>query len=283
MDWLQRARRRCLLRPHQHFRIPCCKLVHTAAQNNFSRANEHQVRQHVLNLFHLMRRHHNRPAPVEIIVQQRIVKLLPVQNVQPQRRLIQHQQSRVNRHHHRQVQLRHHPFRKFTHFARPRDRRLRQKRLRLRPVKSRMNSFYVIQQLPHPNPPRQHRHIRDERHIPHQQLALRPRIPPQHSQLTLIRHQSQNRVQRRRFPRSIRPDQSKNSPFFHAQIHSIQRLRRAVRFSNASCLYACHSVSVPPLPRSVFPHRVSPRPLHPRRAILPPSAPVFVSSHGSAP
>ena len=48
---------------------------------------------------------------IEVIVQQGIVELLPVQDVETQRRLIEQEQPRVDRHDQREVELGHHSFR----------------------------------------------------------------------------------------------------------------------------------------------------------------------------
>ena len=58
-----------------------------------------------------MRRHHDGAAVIEVIVQQRIVELFAIQDVETKRRLVEHEQLRVDRHDQREVQLRHHAFR----------------------------------------------------------------------------------------------------------------------------------------------------------------------------
>ena len=58
-----------------------------------------------------MRRYHDGTAAIEVIVQQRIVKLFAIQDVQAKRGLIQHQQLCVDRHDQREMQLRYHAFR----------------------------------------------------------------------------------------------------------------------------------------------------------------------------
>ena len=60
--------------------------------------DEHEIGQNVLNFFNLMRRDDDRPFAVEIIVQQRVVELFTKQNVETECRLIEHQQSCVDRH-----------------------------------------------------------------------------------------------------------------------------------------------------------------------------------------
>src|SRR5207237_5888352 len=107
---LQRSGHRNLSGVHRDFHISRFKLFHAATQHDSSAVYEHQVCENVLQFLYLVRCHDNSAATVEVIVQQGIVELLPKQNVEPQRRLVQHQQSRVNRHDQRKVQLRHHPF-----------------------------------------------------------------------------------------------------------------------------------------------------------------------------
>ena len=48
---------------------------------------------------------------IEVIVQQRIVELFAIENVETKRRLVQHQQFRVNRHDQREMQLGDHALR----------------------------------------------------------------------------------------------------------------------------------------------------------------------------
>ena len=65
--------------------------------------NEHHVREHMLDLVHLMGRDQDRASLVEVVVQQGIVELLAVQNIEAERGFVQHQQPRVHSHDHRQV------------------------------------------------------------------------------------------------------------------------------------------------------------------------------------
>ncbi len=48
---------------------------------------------------------------IEVIVQERVVELFAIEDVETQRRLIEHEQFRVDRHDEREMQLRHHAFR----------------------------------------------------------------------------------------------------------------------------------------------------------------------------
>src|SRR5580692_11224320 len=108
---------RDLLGMHCHFQIARLQLFHAALEYDAAAVDEHEIGEDVLDLFHLMRRHYDGAVTIKVVVQQRIVELLAVQDVQTQRRLVQHQQSRVNRHDQSEVQLSHHPLGQFPHPA----------------------------------------------------------------------------------------------------------------------------------------------------------------------
>ena len=108
VHWLERPRGCELLGMHHHFQIPRIEFLHAAFEHDATAVDEHEIGQNLLDLFHLMRRHHDRAAAIEIIVQQRVVELFAKQDVETKRRLVQYEQFRVNRHDQREVQLRHH-------------------------------------------------------------------------------------------------------------------------------------------------------------------------------
>ena len=114
---LERPRGRELLGIHHHFQIARLEFFHAAFEHDAAAVDEHEVGEDVLDLFHLMRRHHDGAAAIEVVVQQRVVELLAIQDVEAKRRLIQHQQFRVDRHDQREVQLGHHALRQFPHLA----------------------------------------------------------------------------------------------------------------------------------------------------------------------
>jgi len=213
--WASCARSSKLLRNHSHFLVARFHFVHAAIQHDAAAIDEHQIGKHMLNLIHLVRRHHNRAAAVEIVIQQGIVKLLPIENVETQRRLIQHQQLRINRHHQGKMQLGHHALRQLPHSAVTPDRGLRQKAFRLRAIEPRMHAYEIVERLRNSQPARQHRDIGNKTDVAHQQIALRPRVAPEHAQRSLIRSQSENRIQRGRFARAVWTNQSENAPFLN--------------------------------------------------------------------
>ena len=86
-------------------------LLHAALENDAPAVNEHQIGEHMLDFIYLMGRHHDGAVAIVIVVQQGIVELLAVQDVEAKRRLVEHQQPRVDGHNQSQVQLRHHALR----------------------------------------------------------------------------------------------------------------------------------------------------------------------------
>src|SRR5258708_28212720 len=93
-----------LLGIHHDFQIARLEFFHAAIEYDAAPIDKHEIREDVLNLFHLMCGHHDSSAAIEVVVQQRIVELLAIQDVETQRRLVQHQQSRINGHYHSQGQ-----------------------------------------------------------------------------------------------------------------------------------------------------------------------------------
>src|SRR6185312_3346979 len=90
MERLERTRRGQALGVHRHLRIPRLEVLHAAGEHDPPAVDEHEIGEHVLDLLDLMRRHHDRPAAIEIIVEQRVVELLPIEDVEAERRLVEH-------------------------------------------------------------------------------------------------------------------------------------------------------------------------------------------------
>src|SRR5262249_10080735 len=107
----QCAGRYNLIGVHCYFHISRLELFHAAAQYDSAAINEPQIRKDVLQFFDLVRGDHDRAVAVEVVVQQGVVKLLAKQDVEAKRRLVEHQQSRINRHDQGEMQLRHHALR----------------------------------------------------------------------------------------------------------------------------------------------------------------------------
>src|ERR1043166_8961235 len=74
---------------HHDFHVARFKFFHAALEHDAAAIDEHEIGEHVLNLFNLMRGHDDRSAAIEIIVQQRMVKFLPKQKVQAKRRFVE--------------------------------------------------------------------------------------------------------------------------------------------------------------------------------------------------
>src|SRR6516165_5548661 len=261
-------------RDYRHFQIPRLELLHAAIEYDPAAVDEYEIGQHILDLFHLMGGHNNGAVPVEVVVQQRIVELLAIENVQPKCRLVEHQQFGVNGHHEREVQLRYHAFRQFPDLAVALDRGLPKKTLRLRAVESRMHSGEVVECLRNPDPACQHGDVSDEANIAHQLIALDPRVASDYLQFSLIRREADNRVQRGGLAGAVRTDQPEDAALFDAQIDPIERDGRAKGLAEPACFYACHGFSAPPLWR-----RAKARGFCRLRAVLP----VRARAAGSSP
>ncbi len=182
---------------------------------------------------------------IEVVIQQRIVELLAIQDVEAKRRLVQHQQFRVNGHDQSEVQLGHHALRQFPDLAGAPDGGLGKKTFRLRAIESRMHAGDVVESLRNPHPARQHGDIGNEADIAHELIALGPRVASEHLQLSLIRGEAENRIERGGLACAVGTDESEDAALFNTQIDAVQRDRCAERLAETACFYACHGFSAP--------------------------------------
>src|SRR5437879_13375052 len=106
-----------MLRIHHYFHITRVEFFHAALQRDPTPVDEHEIGKDILDLLDLVRRYDDCAAVIEVIVQQRIVELFEIKDVQSKRRIVQHQQFRVNAHNQPEMQLSHHSFRYFTYPA----------------------------------------------------------------------------------------------------------------------------------------------------------------------
>src|ERR1035438_527654 len=93
---------------YRNFKLACLDLVHAAIENDVAAVHEHDVGEHVLNLIDLMGGDQDGAAAIEIVIEQRIVELLPIENVEAKGGLVEQEQPRVDGHRQREVQLRNH-------------------------------------------------------------------------------------------------------------------------------------------------------------------------------
>src|SRR6267142_1167678 len=183
-----------LLGIHHHFQIARLEFLHAAIEYDAAAVDEHDIGEDVLDLFHLMCGHDDGAAAIEVVVQQRIVELLAIQDVQTKRRLVQHQQFRVNGHDQGEMQLRDHALRQFPDLVGATDACLRKKTFRLRAIESRMHAREVIKSLPNPHPAWKHCDIGNEAGIAHELIALGPGVASEHLQFSLVWREAENRV-----------------------------------------------------------------------------------------
>src|SRR5207249_11407613 len=93
---------------------------------------------------------------------------------------------------------------------------------------------------------RQHRDIGDERDVAHELFARGPWIAPEHGQLSFVRGEPENRVERGSLACAVGADNSKDAALFDTQIDAIQRDSFAESLAETACFYGCHVSSGPP-------------------------------------
>ena len=76
---------------------------------------------------------------------------------------------------------------------------------------------------------------------PHELFARIPRIAPEHGQLSVVRSEPKNRIERGGLARAIGTDQSEDAALFHAKIDIVQRDGCAENFAETACFYRCHN------------------------------------------
>ena len=216
MNRLERPCRGELFGKHHQFQIARLEIFHAATEHDAAAVDEHEIGQDVLDLFHLMGGHHDGAAAIEVVVQQGIVELFAIENVEAQRRLVEHQQFRVNSHEQGEVQLGHHALRQFPDSTGALDGGLGQKTFRLGTIESRVHACDVVECLRNPHPARQHRDIGDEGDVEHELIAFGPGVAAEHPQFALILCEAENGVERGGFARAIRADEPEDAAFFDA-------------------------------------------------------------------
>ena len=117
---------------------------------------------------------------------------------------------------------------------------LARKVFRLRTIESGMHAGDVLQRLRNFYPARQHGDIGNEADITHELVAFTPGVAAEHLQLSLVRGETQDGVERRRLAGAIGTDESKDAALFHTQIEAVQRDGCAEGLAEAASFYACH-------------------------------------------
>ena len=79
--------------------------------------------------------------------------------------------------------------------------------------------------------------------IAHELLARSPRVAPEHLQFSFVGSETENRIQRGRFARAVRADESEDTTLFDPQIDAVERDSCAEGFAKSACFYRCHDFS----------------------------------------
>ena len=230
---------------HHHFQVARLELLHAALEHDAAAVDEHEVGEDVLDLFDLVGRHHDGAAAIEVVVQQRVVELLAIEDVEAERRLVQHQQLRVDGHDQGEVQLGHHALRQLPDLARALDGGPGQEALRLRAIESRMHAGDVVERLRDPHPARQHGDVGDEADVAHELIALGPGVAAEHLQLALVGGEAEDRVERGGLAGAVGTDEAEDAALFDAQVDAVERDGRAEGLAQAARFDAGHGFSAP--------------------------------------
>src|ERR1700728_57197 len=104
-----------------------------------------------------------------------------------------------------------------------------------------MHAGHIFEGLRNPHPAWQYGDIGDEADIAHELIALGPWIATEHPQFTLVRSETENRVERGALACAVRTDESKDTALFHSQIDTVQRNGCAEGLAQAACFDHCHN------------------------------------------
>src|ERR1700751_4740494 len=91
VNWHESPCRGELVGMNHHFRVARLEFFHAAIQYDAAPIDEHDVGEDVLHFFDLMRGYDDGTFAIEVVVQQRIVKLFAIEDVQPERRFVKDQ------------------------------------------------------------------------------------------------------------------------------------------------------------------------------------------------
>src|SRR5262249_13148803 len=213
--------------------------LHGALQYNMAAIDEDDVRQKVLDLLDLMGRENDGALPVEIIIQQRVIELPPEQQVEAERRLIQHQQPRIDRQDEGEMQLGHHAFGELAHAAAHLDIGLSQEVRRARPIEPGMYATDEVERLADAQPARQHRNVRNETDVLHELIPLGTRIASEDAQLSVELRQAQDGLEKSRLARAIGANQSHYATRLDGKADRVHGGRGPIRFPHSSRFNYC--------------------------------------------
>ena len=166
---------------------------HGRIEHDLAVLDEDDVGEDVLDLLDLVRGDEDGAFLVEIVIQQVVVEGAAEQQVEAERRLVEHQQPRVDGQDQRQVQLRDHALGELAHATVLADVGLGEKFFGALAIEARVDAGDEIQRLRDFQPARQHRDVCDEAHLVHELVALGARIAAEHLELTVKGRETRGR------------------------------------------------------------------------------------------
>ncbi len=88
---VERTPRCDLVGIHRDFEKARLEFFHAAIEYDAAAVDEHDIGEDVLQLFDLVRGNDDGAFPIEVVVQQGIVELLAIEDVETERRFVEHQ------------------------------------------------------------------------------------------------------------------------------------------------------------------------------------------------
>src|SRR5271165_1391868 len=103
-----------------------------------------------------------------------------------------------------------------------------------------MHAGDVVQELRDLYPARQDGDIGNKADIAHEAIAFGPGVAAEDFQISLIRGEAENGVERGGFASTVGTDEYEDAAFFHAQVDGVQRDGCSESFTEAACFNDGH-------------------------------------------
>src|SRR6056297_760857 len=230
------------------FGIALMDVVHRAVQDQLSVLDEDQVGQDMYDLLDLMSRDDDGSLVVETLIEKIRIEAFAQDDVETQRRFIEHQQLGVDGHDQGQMELDNHSLGQALDLGIHLDLGVLQIEHALLSRKSRVQLFGQLNNVFDPRPSRQHGDIGNEADILHQAIAGAGRIETQNFEIAIIAAEPENRLESRGLAGSVRSDQADDTARGNVEIDAVQGSGLAKAPAEVSCSDGCiHDRSIVPL------------------------------------